>query len=62
MTTVDTSGLSISASKMQAESFAGNQVIHNDNRVTITQPVKTPAETARAIRLQQTYGLAGAKV
>lgn len=62
MTTVDTSGLSIGASKMQAESFAGNQVIHNDNRVTITQPVKTPAETARAIRLQQTYGLAGAKV
>ena len=27
--------------------------------ININQPVKTPSETARAIRLEQQYGLAG---
>ena len=55
------SSISSAITKSVAQAVKGavsSTVIQNDNRVTINQPVKTPAETARAIRIQQTYGLA----
>lgn len=33
--------------------------VSNEQTINIYQPVETPDETARAIRLQMTYGLAG---
>lgn len=39
---------------------ANNSQTTNNQTVNIYQPVKSPSETARAIRLEQQYGLAGA--
>ncbi|MGN0352385.1 MAG: hypothetical protein ACI4ES_12095 [Roseburia sp.] len=38
----------------------GNTTSYGDTNIVIQQPVKTPSETARAIRMEMQYGLAGA--
>lgn len=42
---------------------SGAKRVYNrtENNYIFNQPVRTPAQTARAIRMQQTYGLAGAR-
>ena len=39
---------------------SGSTTTYGDTNVIIQQPVKTPSETARAIRMEMQYGLAGA--
>lgn len=38
----------------------GSTTSYGDTNIVIQQPVKTPSETARAIRMEMQYGLAGA--
>lgn len=40
--------------------FSGNTTSYGDTNVIIQQPVKSPSETARAIKMELQYGLAGA--
>ena len=49
------------AAVAQQEPVTGTQNVSNVQYVTFEQPMQAPDEIARALRIQQTYGLAGAR-
>ena len=56
-------GASLDSMKMSVNGvndLGGNTTSYGDTNIIIQQPVKTPSETARAIRMEMQYGLAGA--